>query len=124
MRPPRRWRDPGLTFADLAPPETNTYGSQSSFLLKVTGTKATTVIFMADIWKPDTLWDSRYLWMPLQIGDGKLWLPKPCEWTLDVVTGEAHLIEPKPDVPEADLKAMPGVSLISAGASYTTSSRV
>ena len=113
---------PWSPFANLAPPETNTYGSQSSFLLKVTGTKATTVIFLADIWKPDTLWDSRYLWMPLQIGDGKLWLPKPCEWTLDVVTGEARLIEPKPDVPEADLRALPGVSLISAGASYTTSS--
>jgi hypothetical protein len=27
--------------------------------------------------------------MPLQIGDGKLWLPEPKEWTLDVETGEA-----------------------------------
>ena len=44
--------------------------------------------FMADIWKPKTQWDSRYLWMPLQIGDGKLWLPEPREWTLDVQTGE------------------------------------
>ncbi len=80
---------PWSHFANLAPPETNTYGSQSSFLLSVTGTKATTVIFLADIWKPDTLWDSRYLWMPLQIGDGKLWLPKPCEWTIECGHGRS-----------------------------------
>jgi hypothetical protein len=58
-------------------------------LLKVAGKKATTVIFMGDIWKPRTQWDSRYLWMPLEIGDGKLRLPEPKEWTLDVKTGVA-----------------------------------
>lgn len=79
---------PWSEFKDLAPPETRTYGSQSTMLLKVTGTKATTVIFMADIWKPDTQWDSRYLWMPLNIGDGRLWLPKPSPWMVDVRTGE------------------------------------
>jgi hypothetical protein len=26
--------------------------------------------------------------MPLQIGDGKLWLPEPKPWTLDIKTGE------------------------------------
>ena len=41
-------------------------------LLKVVGTKKTTVIFMGDIWKPRTQWDSRYLWMPLEIGGGDL----------------------------------------------------
>ena len=80
---------PWSGFRDIAPPETNTYGSQSTMMLKVAGTKATTVIFMADIWKPDMQWESRYLWMPLEIGDGKLWLPAPAEWTLDVGTGEA-----------------------------------
>jgi len=80
---------PWSEFKDIAPPETNTYGSQSTMLLKVRGTRTTTVIFMGDIWKPWTQWDSRYLWMPLEIGDGKLWLPPPKEWTLDVVTGEA-----------------------------------
>jgi hypothetical protein len=58
-------------------------------LLKVVGTKATTVIFMGDMWKPQTQWDSRYLWMPVEIGDGKLRLPAPKEFTIDVVTGEA-----------------------------------
>jgi hypothetical protein len=80
---------PWSEFRDIAPPETNTYGSQSTMMLKVVGTKATTVIFMGDIWKPRTQWDSRYLWMPVEIGDGKLWLPEPKEWTLDIETGEA-----------------------------------
>ena len=56
-------------------------------LIKVVGTKATTVIFMGDIWKPKELWDSRYLWMPLEIGDGKLWLPEPKPWSINVKTG-------------------------------------
>jgi hypothetical protein len=43
---------------------------------------------MADIWMPQTQWDSRYLWMPLDIGGCQLRLPEPKEWTLDVVTGE------------------------------------
>jgi hypothetical protein len=80
---------PWSEFQDIAPPETKTYGSQSTMLLKVTGSKGTTVIFMGDIWKPRTQWDSRYLWMPVEIGGGKLWLPEPKEWTLDVATGEA-----------------------------------
>ena len=80
---------PWSEFKDIAPPEKKTYGSQSTMMLKVTGTKSTSVIFMGDIWRPRTQWDSRYLWMPLEIGDGKLWLPEPKPWTLDVLTGEA-----------------------------------
>lgn len=83
---------PWSEFKDIAPPETNTYGSQSTMILKIVGTKSTTVIFMADTWKPETQWDSRYLWMPLEIGDGKLWLPKPQQWTLNIKTGKAKII--------------------------------
>jgi hypothetical protein len=82
---------PWSEFKNIAPPEKNTYGAQSTLLLKITGTKTTTVIFMGDIWKPRTQWDSRYLWMPLEIGDGKLTLPEPHEWTLDVATGAAKI---------------------------------
>jgi hypothetical protein len=80
---------PWSEFKDIAPPETKTYGSQSTMLLKVVGTKTTSVIFMGDIWKPKTQWDSRYLWMPLEIGDGKLTLPEPKDWTINIKTGEA-----------------------------------
>ncbi|MGO9108083.1 MAG: family 43 glycosylhydrolase [Thermoguttaceae bacterium] len=80
---------PWSEFKDIAPPATNTYGSQSTMLVKIVGTKITTVVFMGDIWKPSKQWDSRYLWMPLEIGDGKLWLPEPKPFTLDIETGEA-----------------------------------
>jgi hypothetical protein len=79
---------PWSEFKDIAPSASNTYGSQSTMMLKIAGTKSTAVIFMGDIWKPKTQWDSRYLWMPLEIGNGKLWLPEPKPWTLNVETGE------------------------------------
>jgi len=82
---------PWSQFKNIAPSEKKTYGSQATMLLKVSGTKTTTVIYMGDIWKPQTQWDSRYLWMPLEIGDGKLSLPEPREWSLDIVTGEVTI---------------------------------
>jgi hypothetical protein len=84
---------PWSKFKDIAPPEKNTYSSQSTMMLKVTGTKATTVIFMGDIWKPQTQWDSRYLWMPLEIGNGQLRLPEPKPWSLDIKTGVAQSLQ-------------------------------
>jgi len=83
-----RLEGPWSKFKDIAPPETRSYGSQSTMLLKVVGSKKATVIFMGDIWKPRSQWDSRYLWMPLAIGSGKLWLPEPKPWTINVQTGE------------------------------------
>jgi hypothetical protein len=51
---------------------------------------------MGDIWKPNSQWDSRYLWMPLEIGDGKLRLPEPAKWTLDIQTGETATMSDAP----------------------------
>lgn len=84
---------PWTEFKDIAPEETKTYGSQSSMLIKVVGSKKTTVLFTGDIWKPDTQWDSRYLWMPLEIGEGKLWLPEPTPWKINVKTGETTILK-------------------------------
>ena len=80
---------PWTEFRDIAPPETNTYGAQSTMMVKVVGSRRTSVIFMADLRKPRTQWDSRYPWMPVEIGGGQLRLPEPKEWALDVVTGAA-----------------------------------
>jgi hypothetical protein len=89
---------PWTEFKNMAPPEANNYESQSTMLLKVVGTKKTTVLFMGDIWKPRALWDSRYLWMPLEIDGGAMHLPAPQPWELNVKTGETSLvpISPKP----------------------------
>ncbi|ESQ79238.1 family 43 glycosylhydrolase [Asticcacaulis sp. YBE204] len=89
-------KGPWSEFRDIAPPETNTYQSQSTLLLKVVGSKQTTIVFMGDQWKPDSQWDSRYLWMPLEIGKGKLWLPEPHEWSIDVKRGTVSFPTKKP----------------------------
>jgi hypothetical protein len=69
-------------------------------LVKVAGAKATTVILMCDQWRPRRQWDSRHLWMPLEIGAGRLRLPPP-PWTIDVATGESAMVgdEAKESVP-------------------------
>jgi len=84
---------PWTTFKDIAPPETNTYGSQSTLMLKIAGSKKTTIIYMGDIWRPKALWDSRYLWMPLEIDNGNLRLPPPHDWTVNAKTGEVALTQ-------------------------------
>lgn len=78
---------PWSSFTDIAPPETNTYTSQSSMLIKVVGSKTTTIIYTGDRWEPKTLWDSRYVWMPLQFPEGTMVLPEPHPWTIDVKSG-------------------------------------
>lgn len=92
---------PWTETADIAPPGTNTYDSQSSMLLKISGTKTETVIYMGDRWAPKQLWDSRYIWMPLEIGDGRLRLPKPQPWTIDIKTGKTALMPQEIDAASA-----------------------
>jgi hypothetical protein len=84
---------PWTEFKPLAPPEANNYDSQSTMLLAVAGSKATTVIFMGDLWHPHELWDSRYFWMPLEISNGAMHLPPPAPWKLNIKTGKST-IEP------------------------------
>lgn len=86
---------PWSSYKNVAPPETNTYGAQSTMMLKVAGTQDTTVIYMGDMWEPKTQWDSRYLWMPLEIGHGQLHLPKPKPWSLDIKKGTTNFITDK-----------------------------
>lgn len=80
---------PWTEFRSLAPAETNNYDSQSTMLFKVVGSRTTTIVFMGDILHPHELWDSRYLWMPLEIGNGSMKLPPPQSWTLNVESGES-----------------------------------
>jgi hypothetical protein len=82
---------PWTEFRNLAPSEANNYDSQSTMLLEIAGSRKSTVIFMGDLWHPHELWDSRYLWMPLEIGDGSMRLPPPRPWTLNVKTGQSTI---------------------------------
>jgi len=82
-----------VAFKDIASPEVNTYDAQSTMLLKVAGSKKSTVIFMGDIWKPKELWDSRYLWMPLDMQNESIHLTPPQPWQLNLKTGEATILK-------------------------------
>jgi hypothetical protein len=82
---------PWSWFQNIAPPWMRTYGSQSTFLLKVVGSKKTSVIYLGDIWRPGAHWDGRYLWMPVEIGGGNFHLPEPRPWSIDVKTGEVTI---------------------------------
>lgn len=97
---------PWTTFQDIAPPDTNTYDSQSCMLLKVVGKKSTAVIYLGDRWKPKALWDSRYLWMPVEIDAGKFILPEPRPWWINVATGEVKLESLLPQKAAADDRKM------------------
>jgi beta-xylosidase len=60
------------------PDADSTFYAQSTFVLPVAG-KNDTFIFMADRWKKTDLPDSRYIWLPLRIVDGKpviAWKPQ------------------------------------------------
>jgi hypothetical protein len=83
---------PWTPFRDIAPPETNTWDSQSTMLLKVVGSQTTSLIFIGDRWNVSHLADSRYIWMPLQIKGAELYLSRPQPWTIDVVRGSVTLL--------------------------------
>ncbi|WEK33578.1 MAG: glycoside hydrolase family 88 protein [Candidatus Pseudobacter hemicellulosilyticus] len=54
----------------LGPGAELTYGGQSTYILPVEG-KKDAFIFMADVWKPDNLRESGYIWLPIDL-EGKL----------------------------------------------------
>ncbi len=87
---------PWSRFRNIAPRRTNTYNSQSGDLFKYSGARGSTVIYMGDRWTPPRLWDSRYIWMPLHISHGRMTLPRPAPWTLNLHTGIAAVLHPRP----------------------------
>ncbi len=58
-----------------------TFGSQSTYILPRSTEAGTEYLFMADIWRPNNLNDSRYLWLPVGFGtDAKPYLKWQAEW--------------------------------------------
>ena len=58
-----------------------TFGSQSTYVLPVKG-KKDLLIFMADRWTPQNLADSRYIWLPVEWGNGIPVIKWHSEWDL------------------------------------------
>jgi hypothetical protein len=59
-----------------------TFESQSTFILPVAG-KQNAFIFMADRWNPQSLADSRYIWLPIQWGNGYPIIKWMDNWSLE-----------------------------------------
>jgi hypothetical protein len=60
---------------------TNTFNSQSTFILPVQG-KAAAFIFMADRWNPADAIDGRYVWLPIEFKHGVPTISWHDEWNL------------------------------------------
>ncbi|ORY60777.1 glycosyl hydrolase [Pseudomassariella vexata] len=61
------WSQPWI----IAPLNTRTYNSQSGYTLTIKGNKTTTYLYLGDQWDSNSLWESRYIWLPMTIDDGK-----------------------------------------------------
>ncbi|KAJ5476090.1 hypothetical protein N7475_001819 [Penicillium sp. IBT 31633x] len=80
------WSQPFI----VSPLNTRTFNSQSGFTLKIEGTKKTTYLYIGDQWDSNSVWDSRYIWLPIRTDESRKTLD--VEWhdvyDLDVKTGE------------------------------------
>lgn len=84
------WSQPFI----VAPLNTRTYNSQSGFSLRIQGQKQTTYLYIGDQWDSNSLWESRYIWLPVSVDEEKKSLS--VDWydiyDLNVKTGEYHRI--------------------------------
>jgi hypothetical protein len=85
------WSQPWI----VSPLNTRTYNSQSGLSLRIEGSKKTTYLYMGDQWDSNSLWESRYIWLPMEIDDDKKDLQVVWHdvYDLNVETGDVTPIE-------------------------------
>ncbi|CAO2657888.1 Nn.00g071480.m01.CDS01 [Neocucurbitaria sp. VM-36] len=88
------WSQPFI----VSPLNTRTFNSQSGFSLRINGTKKTTYLYLGDQWDSISLWESRYIWLPISIDESRKSLEVKWHdvYDLDVKTGEVTPIKGKP----------------------------
>ena len=64
-----------------------THDTQSTFILPVQGTQATTCVYLGDRWQDPDLVGSKYIWLPLKISGTSLSIDYYAEWQLNLTTG-------------------------------------
>ncbi|KAK3333259.1 glycoside hydrolase family 43 protein [Cercophora scortea] len=81
----------------VAPLNTRTFSSQSGFNLRIKGSKKTTWLYLGDQWDSNSLWESRYIWLPVDIDEQKksLSLVWNDVYDLNIKTGEWAAVEGK-----------------------------
>jgi hypothetical protein len=78
------------TWKLFAPKGSKTFNSQTTFVLPVVGSAATTYVFMGDRWQSASLGTSPYIWLPLTVSGTKVSLAWHAKWYIDTVTGLWH----------------------------------
>ena len=59
-----------------------TFGSQSTYVLPMPGVNPGRFIYLGDRWKPESLADSRYVWLPFEMEAGKAQIRWEARWNL------------------------------------------
>ncbi|GAW04191.1 Arabinanase levansucrase invertase [Lentinula edodes] len=79
------WNGP----SGIAPSSSNTYDSQNTFELKISGSQQTTYIYMGDAWDSEGTAASNYEWLPISVDDSAhtITLEDYAFWKVDVSTG-------------------------------------
>lgn len=83
----RSLRGPWSDWADIAPPGSATYDSQTSALLTIQGADGPCVVYIGDRWDPEDLRHSPPVWLPVEIGAGRAQLRWWDAWRLDPASG-------------------------------------
>ena len=82
---------PWSAYQDFAPAGTNTFNSQDTWVLPVTGSSGTTYMYMGDRWDssnvPSSLANSTYVWLPLTLSGTSASMAWYNGWNLNVSAG-------------------------------------
>ena len=78
-----KWEELGNPCLGTGAQITNTFNSQSTFILPVRG-RAEAFIFMADRWNPQNAIDGRHVWLPVEFRNGVPVISWHDEWDLNV----------------------------------------
>jgi hypothetical protein len=64
-----------------------THDTQSTYVIPVVGSEATTYIYAGDRWQDPDLASSKYIWLPLKVSGTSLALDYYTQWRLNITTG-------------------------------------
>jgi hypothetical protein len=78
---------PWTALADFAPAGSDTFNSQTAYVLPVSGNAGTTYIYMGDRWVPDNLATSPYIWLPLTISGTSATMSWQSQWSINAAAG-------------------------------------
>jgi hypothetical protein len=78
---------PWTALADFAPVGSNTFNSQTAYVLPVAGTAGTMYLYMGDRWVPKNLATSTYIWLPLTISGNSASMNWQSQWLINAATG-------------------------------------